>query len=472
MRLNNHGPNLTPRPSAGIAAVAMGHDSAIDDEEDNSRGDLMDFLTPRDISTMRYVQHHEWMEEIFNSPYTTAQIVPVELGIGRKGELEDLTRDYFNAPTDSTPTVPLPSGTHPPRVGRLEAGKAEDFTLKATEKIAELNAEMERMKRQHAKRMARLNKGAAIRLAERSLRSAPMSVAESGIEDWKFSGSARTSASGDAAVSIERKSVDQITAEVESLLGKKIIPVKEMECIQKGGLEEKSKIAENDGQEYDLVSPLAKIDGQGNPSTSYAGSQDILLVDQDHAGSLGHTPQLSLEGTEKPGVEGELPRSNETFLGRDVAMIEIPDASESKDSESGDWVLVNKRNGSGHSPHEESPPLEMKSTNISTPQGGAEASGGTLDTTDDSLPHFVPDDPGNAAEDFTTNEFSETIDFANLDTAGEALSGYGAEHSSMGLDENGDLGLDDSAFGAAFHATPASPAHQSERLGHDEGTRM
>ena len=444
----------------------MGHDGSIEDEEDNSRGDLMDFLTPRDVSTMRYVQHHEWMEEVFNSPYTTGQIVPVELGIGRKGELEDLTRDFFNAPTDTTPTEPLPSGTYPPRVGRLEAGKAEDFTSKATEKVAELNTEMERMRRQHAKRMARLNKGAAIRVAERSVRSAPMSASDFGIDDWKFSGSARSSANSDAPLSTDQKSIDQITADVESLLGKRIKPVKELECIQNGGLEEKSDIAENDGQEYDLVSPLAKIDGQGIQSTSYAGSQDLLLVDQDHASSMGHTPQPSLVGTENPGVEGKLPKGNESFLDGDVAMAETPDPSESKDLETGDWVIVNKENDSIRSPHEESPPLENL-TNIPTPQTGAEAPGGTLDTTSDALPNFAPADSGNTAVDFTTNEFGEGIDFGNLDTAGEALSGYGAEHSSMGLDEHGDLGLDDSAFGAAFEATQTSPAHENERLGHD-----
>lgn len=444
----------------------MGHDGLIEDEEDNSKGDLMDFLTPRDVSTMRYVQHHEWMEEIFNSPYTTGQIVPVELGIGRKGELEDLTRDFFNAPTDTTPTVPLPSGTHPPRVGRLEPGKAEEFTSKVIEKVAEVNTEMEQMKRQHAKRMARLNKGAAIRLAEKSLRSAPTSASDLGAGDWKFGGSTRSSANADAAFSIEQNSIDQIAADVESLLGKKIKPVKELECIHNGGLEEKSDIAENDGHEYDLVNPLAKTDGQGNQAVSYRASQDLLLADQDDAGSMGHTPQPSLAGTRISGVEGELRQSNESFLHEDVAMTEMADPSQSRDLESGDWVIVNKENESGRSPHEESPSLDNL-VNIPTPRTGVEAPGGTLDVTGDALPNFAPTETRNTAVDFATNEFSEAIDFGNLDTAGEALSGYGAEHSSMGLDEHGDLGLDDSAFGAAFHATQASPAPQNEMLGHD-----
>lgn len=463
---HSNGPNLLQRPSIGIGGVGTGIDGTIEDEEDNSRGDLMDFLTPRDVSTTRYMQHHEWMEEIFNSPYNTGQIVPVELGIGRKGELEDLTKDFFTAPTEATPIKPLPPGSHPPRVGRLEAGKAEDFTTKATEKVAELNAEMERMKRQHAKRMARLNKGATIRLAERSLRSAPMSAADFGLDEWKFGGSARSSANGDAALFIEQKSIDQITADMESLLGKKIKPVKEMECIQNGGLEEKVDTAENDGLEYDLVSPLAKIDNHSNQLTSYAGSQDLLLVDQSHTGSMGHTPQPSLAVTENHGIGSDLPQSNETFLDGDIAMSEMPDPSESKEMETSDWVIVSKEIDSGRSLDEESPSLENL-TNMPTPHTGAEAPGGNPDTTSDALANFAPTDSGNTAEDFTTNEFSEAIDFGNLDTAGEALSGYGAEHSSMGLDEHGDLGLDDSAFGAAFHPTQASPAHQSERLGHD-----
>lgn len=431
----------------------------MDDEEDNSRGDLMDFLTPRDISTMRYTQHHEWMEEVFNSPYSTGQIVPVELGLGRKGELEALTKDFFKAHTDSTPNKPLPSGSDPPRVGKLEAGKAEDFAKKATEKVAEINTEMERMKQQHAKRMAKLNKGAALKAAERSLRSAPMLAGDSGVDDWKFEELPGSPTIGDAAKPDEGKSVDQINKDVEILLGKKIKVVKELECAQKGGLEEKFENAETDGHDYDLVSPLEPTDGQYNQSALYPTSRDLHVGDRDQVDSINHTPQPSLDVTDHGSGEPEAQGSSEA-IAEITSMTEMPDASGSKDLDVGDWVMVDKQHGS--SPREEAAPHKNPADVPTAPEDG-KATGKPVGTVND--PILTSDVTGNAAEDFPVNAFSETMDFANLDTAGEALSGYDAENVSMGLDEHGDLGLDDSAFGEAFHAAQASPGQPNQRAG-------
>ena len=101
-----HAPPGLARAAAGQAG-AVGHrrgpsvgqgEATLEEEEDVSRGDILDFMTPRDISRMRYEQHHEWMEEILESPYNIFQIVPGDLGLGRKGELEHLTKDFFDAP--------------------------------------------------------------------------------------------------------------------------------------------------------------------------------------------------------------------------------------------------------------------------------------------------------------------------------------------------------------------------------------
>src|SRR2546423_5846570 len=83
----------------GRSANLLAGDVTIEEEEDVSRGDMLDFMTPRDISKLRYEQHHEWMEEIMNSPFATKQIIPTDLGLGRKGELESLTSGFFEAPT-------------------------------------------------------------------------------------------------------------------------------------------------------------------------------------------------------------------------------------------------------------------------------------------------------------------------------------------------------------------------------------
>ncbi len=425
-----------PHPSAGVA-----HDIPIDDEEE--RGDLMDYLTPRDISTVRYMQHHEWMEEIFNSPYSTSQIVPIELGLGRKGELEALTRGFFHAPTSTTPTIP-PSGDQPPRVGRLEAGKAEDFSRKAAETVAEIHAEMDRMKRQHAKRMAKLSKSATIRDAERALRSAPIDPVESGTTNLNLH-STRSSATGDTPGSRPQKGVNSIAAEVEALLGKSVLPIKEAECIQKGGLEDKLENTESDIQEDDLVGQLTTMNGQPDQS------QDVLM-EQDLVGSVIQPPQRETHGVEAP-------KSSNLYMDKDVSMAEISDASsEFKDLDAGDWVMVNKNNDSaGVSITEDLPLLGILPDILND----SEAQGNGLDTPGDTLQGFTPNAQGNTGEEFGANEFSEAIDFGNLDTAGEALSGYGEDSQSLGLDEHGTLGLDDSAFADGFNPSPQRENEES-----------
>ena len=167
------------RAVAGQAA-AVGHrrgtsagqgEATLEEEEDVSRGDILDFMTPRDISRMRYEQHHEWMEEILESPYNIFQIVPGDLGLGRKGELEHLTKDFFDAPL--TVGRETSGSAEPARVGKMERNTADDFKKRATDKIASMQAELEKMRQTHARRMERLQRATMLNSAEKRLRVAP-----------------------------------------------------------------------------------------------------------------------------------------------------------------------------------------------------------------------------------------------------------------------------------------------------------
>lgn len=439
MRLDPNAPtHAGQRHAMPNPGIGMTHDaSAIDDDEDTSRGDIMDYLTPRDISTVRYMQHHEWMEEIFHSPYSTGQIVPGELGLGRKGELEELTKDFFNATTSATPS----SGNQAPRVGRLGAGRAEDFTKRATDKVAEINAEMEKMKRQHAKRMAKLSKGITIRDAERTLRSAPMIAADG------TNGSARSSANGDTPISFPQKSANQIAAEVEALVGKSIAPIKEVNCIQKGGLEDNPDFTDLDGQEYDMVSQLTTINGQTD------GSHDLLSTEKDPIEPAIHSPQPQVGDS----IVDES-KSNEAYLDADVNMTDISNTTEPKDQDSGDWVMVSKDNDAGGSTTDEIGLLGNLPDISLSAQSETGAAANELDTPGDTLQGFTPTVQGSSGEDFGATDFGDSIDFGNLDTAGEALSNYGADSQTLGLDEQGGLGLDDSAFADGFNPSPQPPS--------------
>ncbi|KAH8145767.1 uncharacterized protein LAJ45_10244 [Morchella importuna] len=88
-------------PTHPQAAVDPG--MTIDEEEDTSRGDMLDHLSPREIATTRYIQHHEWMEEVLGSVYSISRIKPVDLGLGLRGELESVTMGLLDPPSTPNP---------------------------------------------------------------------------------------------------------------------------------------------------------------------------------------------------------------------------------------------------------------------------------------------------------------------------------------------------------------------------------
>ena len=401
--------------------AAMNRELTIYEEEDVSKGDLLDFLTPRDISTMRYKQHHEWLDEVFKSPYDTQQIVPGQLGLGRKGELEALTRDFFDAPTIANLKTSNKEPQPPSHVGRLEAGRAEDFTKKATERIAEINAEIEKMKRQHARRMAKLAKGVAVREAEQALSQTSLNT----------SNTSRSNSNGQ---------VDEIKSNIESTIRRKVGVVKHVEYVQKGGLEEKNSDIEQISQDYELLDQTTDLSHQ---VPSFQAPKDPISSGESTPGHATHravSPNLADESV------NTVPITTVT----DVAMTDSVDVPQVKEAESGDWIIVNKNVDSEETQDEQLPGLDTF-TNDAAIGSAIGTPGEALETADDNLPNFGAETEGDLGADFGSHDFTEGVDFGPLDTAGEALSGYG-EEDGMGMDDHGDLGLDDSAFGDAFHS--------------------
>ena len=425
------GPTHGHAPGRAIPQVPP---AATFDEEDIGTGDAMDTLTPRDISANRYILHHEWMEEIFSSPYATNQIIPVELGLGRKGEIESLTRDFFNAPIN--PTSPTDKDTSPARVGRLEPGKADDFSQQATQRVAQIQAEMENLKKQHARRMAKLNKGLAIKQAEQKLKG------------LSFTGSDKN---GHAQPPKSRNSnVANLLGSLESELGKDIKVLKEINCVQKGGLEEKQQLGE--GLRGFELEDMADFGDQQVHSTSFPTPQPGSSKGYGSAGQTPHDyPPLSSDGAAKmQPVPVSLIESAQTT--------EFSPSAVGKEAEASDWIMVEKDGEAGASMTQATPDVDsmMNDTGM---DGALDIAGHDLDTAGAALQDFAPDTAAGASEEFNPNDFGEGVDFGNLDTAGEALSGYG-EAPELNLDEHGDLGLDDSAFGEAFDATEPTGGQQ------------
>jgi hypothetical protein len=126
-------------------------------------------------------------------------------------------------------------------------------------------------------------------------------------------------------------------------------------------------------------------------------------------------------------------------------MQEAAAAPTGADQDSGDWVIVNK---------EENVPEETKPGEETAP-----AVGEGLETTATST-------PGKGLEGLTPGsnlegvlESSNFDDVSGFNTAGEALAAYGDDQND-GLDLGG---LDNSAFGDAFHA----PEGDQDHIHHD-----
>ena len=474
-------PSHLPGSSGSTAAANIAQDATVEEEEDTSRGDLMDFLTPRDISTMRYTQHHEWMEEVFSSPYSTGQIVPVDLGLGRKGELEELTRGFFEAPMSTAPRARGETGLS--RVGRMEAGKAEEFTKRATDKIGRMNAEMEMLKRQHARRMAKLNKATVIKEAEMRLRTAVNEPSETGTEVWRLEGhldapGETTNSDVGADATGQTEKVADIAKEVEAAVGKGIGIVKELICVQIGGLEEKA-VSDDDGRnEYNSADPVSnghavdedvdmansptRVYDQPNESTStpienLTVAQEPPPTPHDQSVVDASTPQLEEPSRPDSGVGNRAePIHDDDITGAadmdlDVEMPEVPKEYEadSGQGETGDWVLVDEsgeattqlQDDFGHNTEFDEQNLAQQ--NIHTP-------GVFVSTPGSGLQGLTPQERGSSHGELDTNDFRQ---FGELDTAGETLVDFGAEDGDAGLDVHGDLGIDTSAFGDALHGT-------------------
>lgn len=410
-------------PSAtAIPMPVASHDAAYDDEETASGADYMDILTPQDISRQRYKQHHEWLEEVLSSPFETRQIIPGTLALGRKGELESLTRDFFDAQEaiSTKENLPLPghvtrehvdSGkpvvedVKSARVGRIEAGKADDFAKRATQRIAEINAEMDILKKQHARRMAKLSKGHAWGQAEQTLRAETQELIHGNVRN---------------NVPSEEASVLELTRAMEKRLGKQIKPTKKVECLDHGGLEERNAVNEDFNHDFGMIE---KFD-ESHPTPPQVESQITSAINQFvSAGELAGSFVASVEA----------PSTANT----DSREIETNQADESKEVGAEDWVMVNK---------------EGQSTVQDQDQAGLDSfiNDSAIQSHIDDLPRQDMQEAQDGAVDgadvdFDTN-FGESIDFGDLNTTGEDLAGFEQEPGDIGRADTQEMEVDGSAL--------------------------
>lgn len=371
------------------------------EEDEHVSGDILDHLTPREISYARFIQHAEWMEEIFSSPYETGSIVPPELGIGRKGEIESLTGAFFDSPTHAKSSSNAP-------IGRMASHKAHDFRKSVTERLDQINVDIVEMKRKHAQDIAEIQGGSQVKQCIENLQQLGASNAKPGQDE-----------------------IDVLTRQFEAVTGKTIRFVNKRECVQKGGLAEKTEQDQRaarhaDGQ--DTAAPLgfpSPLDfSQGPSMTTRDVGKATVPPSTQAAQTMNESPSRS-------AGEG------------DVEMNVEPARAGAPDVVPEDWVMVGGDDGAA-------------------PGGDGVPPGGT-GPGDADLPTEPEPETGGA---FDTTTFDDSVDFGNLDTAGDALAGFTPGDAGLSLTESGDIGLEDSAFEDAYHPrTGASPGQDAEAPG-------
>ncbi|KAI1347568.1 hypothetical protein F5Y01DRAFT_294857 [Xylaria sp. FL0043] len=433
--------------------AAMGQPD-FEDDEDTSRGDIFDLLTPRDVSVSRYKQNHEWMEEILSSAYRMGQIGFADLGLGLKGELASITEGIFEAQdANSVSQAPTkPATTH------LDPEKTAEFQKRVNQKIESTKAEIEKMKADHARQMAKFKQNSLITASEKELRTA---VDDSTAESLRLDG--KDDAEDDASrwPPKHHKKVDEIVSQVEAHLNRRAEVIHDLRRINQGGYQEPTP-------EPAIQTNILHASVGGGPASangsnamsrqpSHAGSQqsgfmmgdsDIDmggtaagLLDQMHtSASANSTPQPPMSAAPSnsatpanlnvpsphPQHQRDIspnPNADIKMDGTDLATGAVPDQG----SGTGDWVVV--------------------------PKGGVSPDGNT-DTGLNEPPKAMglsskqPSAVGTPSAGFNGdhNDFSSLED---LNSAGDALAGFSG--TPGGMSEGLDLNMEDSAFGDAFH---------------------
>lgn len=405
------------------------HDSSLEEEE-NATQDAFDFLTPREISLSRYKQHHEWMEEIFSSPYAIGKIAPIDLGLGLMGELAPITAGILDVPAIDISEDAKEDITKIKTYYKLEPEQLKDFESRVEQHAKKEQAEIDKMKADHARKMAQLKRTRTYIKAERRLRD--------------------LSRSGDDVDGVDP--VEDVVQDLEKSLNVNFDAKKAVICVEKGGFIEAQQPSPPKAQTNGngMQTSTSSSNGMNNDGPVEGDNSAASLLDQYGSGSLAGTPigNVSLPRLSQPPSQSQsaigtpsaptnMPQpsafdqhgtplgadAGDDLLDLDVEMSGMP----STDDKGDEWALVNDQ-----------PEVAQGSTG--NQQTAAQSNPAT--TTASVMPSSTVD--AEPASMFDTADFGS---FDNLDTAGDALAEYDND-DTMGLDL-----VDDSAFGDAFHGT-------------------
>jgi hypothetical protein len=253
---------IPQNPQAAINTISGDPAMTIEEEEDTSKGDVLDMLTPREMAVTRYVQHHEWMEEVMGSAYSISRIKPVDLGLGLVGELESVTKGLLDPPVYPTPK---PKINDPVKEEKDPKKVLREVRSRAAQKIREMEAEMQRMKEAHDARLRKIKETSLFKEAEIELRGGL------GLEDFLPGLRVERPVDGNGEEETEEaiaareptipigsgRPIDEVISEVQARTGKKIVPelavvqhqLPEDEIVKMGGVVASAVAAEQQQQQ-------------------------------------------------------------------------------------------------------------------------------------------------------------------------------------------------------------------------------
>ncbi|KAF4991697.1 hypothetical protein F66182_16552, partial [Fusarium sp. NRRL 66182] len=255
------------------------------------------------------------------------------------GELESLTAGIFEAPVSSTHSKDGKDNTPALQGGKLEPEKAEEFADRVAKKVSDMTAEIEKLKRRHERRMAKISRMTALKEAEQRLREAGANPSETGPEIWRLEGRIDTSNEEEAPIEetiedislrMPRYQVDEVVKDLEKTYGRIIVPATSITCVEKGGL-------------------LERIEPTPQPEDTAGADADILMetsiLDQFVASSTstpGQVGQQAPISTAVPATQSVPPAGD-----GDVEMggaANLPGQLGTAAGETGEWVVVGNEN--------------------------------------------------------------------------------------------------------------------------------
>ncbi|KAH9891400.1 DUF1750-domain-containing protein [Xylariomycetidae sp. FL2044] len=441
---------------ASLAAIPP-PDSVYDDDEDTSRGDLFDHMTPRDVSLSRYRQNHEWMEEILSSPYRMGQIGFSDIGLGLKGELSGLTEGIFEAHVSNT----LAKTTSKPATTHLDPEQSAEFKTRVNNRIDSTKAEIEQMKAEHARKLGKFKQNSLLTTAERELRTASD---QPGSDALRLEGRVEENEDGTSRwPSKHNKKVDDIVSQVEAHLGRRAEVIRDLRRIQDGGYEQPAPepAPESSAPAAAPVPQGTSTNGEGAMSRqpSHAGSQNsglmlgdsdidmggtaAGLLDQMHGAASTSTPNNNFptphaqpsaaQSSAAPTPQANIPPTDKTAKpDADIAMDGTGQHSATAPDQgtgSGEWVVVPKGGAT--------PDASAGSASVKEPAKAPSATSKQASAT--GTPSMGFDGDG--------NDFSSLDD---INSAGDALGGFSGTPGDLGEGLDLNMEMEDSAFGDAF----------------------